>query len=494
MGYLVIFIIYIVSHLTYLIEYPAFSTDEMFYVAKAVCWEKNGTPCTYGSRGLVWPEFTNPSTLPWLLIIIFGIFGASPVVLRSFIFFVGVLNLLFVFLIGQELGKGEKSWRGFGIGIIGGLILAIDQELVFFSRIGYLDNLMNLFLTIFLYFYLKHLRTNDLKFAWLAGLSGGISLWFKLSAFFILIGLGIFVLIARKIDGPLRVQAIMTLFAGIYLQWGLTIDPMAFASGTVFQMTKEYDANPIDFWWNLVFHYGNTDSIDEIRMMILFCVFIPIFYFKGRQEFIYKGSFFIFCIFCGILLFFSFLTRSLYDYYLAGFASIYAILFAISIILASDGAKYLYYKFLQHSISSPYYKNRLKQEIRLGIAVFFIFIFILQFSHFLSLAKSRYPLEYLTSENQENLEIISYIEENIPKGATLVAPIEIGPWLNMSGYSVWNTWLGGSTPEGTVLEYIQLYLPTYSIMHRDYLHILEGLNYFTIKLFTNYELLKLAIT
>ncbi|MFX0117423.1 MAG: ArnT family glycosyltransferase, partial [Candidatus Hodarchaeota archaeon] len=466
-GYFVVFLVYLLTHLINLIEYPAFSTDEMFYVSKAICWEENGIPCVRGWGGVIWPEYTNPATLSWLLIILFGVFGTSPFVLRSFMLAIGLFNLLFVFLIGRQLEESETPWRGFWIGIIAGLVLALDQELVFFSRIGYLDNPMNLCLTIFLYLYLKYLKTDNLKFAWLAGLAAGLSLWFKLSAFFILIGLGIFFVVTRQIDGVLRVQAMMAFFVALYVQWGLSIDPIAFANGTVYQITKNYDANPVHFWTNVV--YG-----DYIRMLILFSLFIPVFFYRNQETIFYKGSLLVFSLFIGAVVFFS-LTRSLFNYYFAGFASYYSILFAISIFIAFDIGKSLYYELLQISGSIPRFQNFIKQQIRVAIILALFFTLFLGYHKNAIPIKSRYPPEYLNFENQEYLDIISYVRQNISEGETIIAPIEIGPWLNGSGYSVWNTWLNASTPDWVVREYIQDYLPSYLILHIDYLYISQGL-------------------
>ncbi|MFX0114300.1 MAG: ArnT family glycosyltransferase [Candidatus Hodarchaeota archaeon] len=490
---MVVLFLYFLTHSIRLVEYPAFSTDEMFYVAKANCWEKNEIPCVYGWYEEVHPEFTNPSTYPWLLILLFGVFGTSPLVLRSFMLVIGIVNLLLVFLIGRELGANGNLWRGYAIGIIGGLILALDRDLVYYSRIGYLDNPMNLCLTAFLYFYLRYLRTNHQRFAWIAGLAAGLGLWFKLSAVFILIGLAVFALLTRQIDGALRVQAMMVFFVVLYVQWGLSVDPVAFTNGNLFQITKESDSDPGKFWQALIFHHSQGERIDEIRMLILFSILVPLFYLRDSQNVFYRGSFLVFNLVFGAVIFFSFFTRSLFDYYLAGFASFYSILFAISIILLFDSGKLLYQKLLRFSKPSPNYQNHFRQYVRLGIVVFLIFSLFLRYNQGVVLFKSRNPSSYLISENKEFLDIISFIQSNIPTNKTFVAPIEISPWLNASGYSVWSIWLNLSTPDWIVRRYIQNNHPDYLVLHKSFLYIPQGLDYFSTRVFANYKILEQGI-
>lgn len=148
----------------------------------------------------------------------------------------------------------------------------------------------------------------------------------------------------------------------------------------------------------------------------------------------------------------------------------------------------IYDKYLQFSKASSSYLNHLRQYSRLGILIFLIFTVILRHYHVLKLLESRYPPKYLTKENQENLDIISFIKQNIPLNAALIAPIEIGPWLNASGYSVWNIWLNASTPDWVVRDYIESYSPSYLILPKDYLYIPQGLGYASMHGFANYEI------
>ncbi|MFX1534114.1 MAG: hypothetical protein ACFFDI_07765, partial [Promethearchaeota archaeon] len=188
--------------------------------------------------------------------------------------------------------------------------------------------------------------------------------------------------------------------------------------------------------------------------------------------------------FLGIIIFFLF-TKTLYNYYFAGFASIYVILFALSVFTAFDMGKLIQNRMFTLFNLSLNKQKRLKQKIRIGILIVFIIALILKYRH---------GLAFLSFQNQENLEIISYIHYNVPLGETLVVPLEIAPWLNSSGYSVYSTWLNASTPDWVVREYIQLHYPSYLILHKDYLHISQNLTYSIIQSFTNYELYRLNST
>ncbi|MFX1254474.1 MAG: ArnT family glycosyltransferase [Promethearchaeota archaeon] len=483
-GYIGVFFVYLFTHLIGLIEYPSFSTDEQFYVLKALCWQKIGIPSMPKWGGEYAPEFTNPPTLSWIYLILFGIFGFSPLVVRLFMLGIGLLNLVIVFLIGCEIGGTESPWRGYLIGIIGGIILAFDQELIMYSRIGYLDNPVNLFLAVFIYFYLRYLRTEDQNYAWLAGVAAGIGLWFKLSALFILIGLTLFILPSRKINAWLRVQAMIVFFIGFYVLWGLATDPVAFVNENLFQIMRAYDANPIHFWGVIGFYDLFGEVVDLIRMLILFSFFIPIFYYKNPKNPFNERSFLVFCLFLGIIAFFLF-TKTLYNYYFAGFASVYAVLFALSVFIAFYVGKFVQNRILLLFNLSLNKQRTLKQGIRIGLLIVFSIALILKYRH---------GFAFLSFQNQENLEIISYVQHNIPLGETLVAPLEIAPWLNGSGYSVYTTWLNAGTPDWVVREYIQLHNPNYLILHQDYLHISQNLTYYIIQSFTNYELYTLNST
>ncbi|MFQ5979571.1 MAG: glycosyltransferase family 39 protein [Candidatus Heimdallarchaeota archaeon] len=470
----------------YLVEYPAFSTDEMFYVMKAQCWEENNIPCIYGRGGGAWPEFTNPPALSWSWIIIFRVFGISPFVVRMFILLLGLLNLLVVFLIGKELGGKEDPDKGNFIALVSGLVLALDSELVYYSRIGYLDNPMNFFSTCFLLFYLRYLRTHQTRFAWLAGLAAGIGLWFKLSILFILLGLGIYIFLTWQIEGPLRVQAMIFAFLILYVQWGVDTDPVGFANGTIYQVTKDADADPAFFWEEVIL--GNN-----IRSLFLFSVLIPFFYYNNRNNVFAESSILIFSLFLGLMIMFS-NTRTLFSYYLAGFASIYAILYAISvyfgITLLYNCLSSEYEKYLKSSLITFPHHNSTRRTIWLGILLVCIVAVLLEPHYAMNNIKSKYPPNYISKENQEYLEIMSFILDRISKHNTIVAPLEIGPWLNASGYHVWNTWLNSSTPDWVVRDYIIQYDPDYLVLHQEYYNIQNGLGYYKIGVFPNYFVLE----
>jgi 4-amino-4-deoxy-L-arabinose transferase-like glycosyltransferase len=487
-GYFLVFIFYFLTHFISLVEYPIFSPDEMFYALKAVCWEQYEIPSVYAWNGMIWPEFTNPPALPWILMLLFRLLGTKPVVLRGFIFVIGVANLILIFLIGQELGKEVSPRCGYILGIIAGMILAFDPGLVKYSRIGLLDNPMNLCLTLFLYFYLKYLTTEDFLYAWLAGSAVGLGLWFKLSSIFVLVGLGIYSIMTREIDGPLRVQAMIFLFLGLYIYWGISVDPLAFVNGTIFQITKEYAANPIQFWMNVVF-------TDGLRVLILLSAIIPFLYWRYQTNTFYKSSFFVFCLFLGAFLFF-FFTTSLYDYYFAGFASIYAILYAIGVYIAGQ----LLYPIISQKIERAAFlinsniASISPRNARIVTRIVLIFVcvipLVLQHSQTMKLIESRDPRRYWNDENHEYLKITSFIKENIPKGSHLVVPIQIGAWLNASGYSVWTTWLNSSTPDWIVREYVENEIPDFVVLQEEYLFITEGLEYADFKIFPNYTILE----
>ncbi|MFX1254481.1 MAG: ArnT family glycosyltransferase [Promethearchaeota archaeon] len=480
LGYIAVFITYFLTHVINLIEYPSFSTDEMFYVLKAIILNKTGIPSMPKWGGEYAPEFTNPPTLSWIYLILFNFFGPSPLIVRSFMLAIGLLNLLIVFLIGREIAGSEYLWRGYLIAIIAGLLLALDWELVFLSRLGFLDNPMNLFLTIFLYFYLRYLRTEDQNYAWLAGVAAGISLWFKLSVLFVLIGLVFFTLLNRKIDAALRVQAMMVFFAGLYLLWGLMMDPVAFTTDNLFHLTRGMDSNPIGFWGALLLGREwrwSQQITDPIRLLGLFSLLTPLFYLKNRKKFFNESSVLVLCLMSGAIVFFLF-TKTLFDYYLAGFASFYAILFAISVFIAFDIVKFLQYKLLKIIGLPRDYSNLLEQGIWLVVLIVVLLALVPKYNRILG----------VSLENQENLEIISYIQQEVPKGETIVAPMEISPWLNASGYSVYNTWFNYGTPDWVVRDYIETRTPSYLLLHKDYLHVCQDLPYSVIHSFTNYEL------
>jgi hypothetical protein len=492
LGYFLVFILYFLTHFISLVEYPKFSPDEMFYVMKAVCWEQYDIPCQYGWSGGISPEFTNPPSLSWVLMLLFGFLGTTPFVMRGLIFIIGVINLIAVFLIGRELSKDEAPQRGYILGIVAGLVLALDPYLVGYSRIGFLDNPMNLCLTLFLYFYLKFLTTENSLYAWLAGGFVGIGLWFKLSSLFVLVALGIYAIITRDIDGPLRVQAMSSLFLGLYVYWGISTDPVAFANGTIFQITKGHTANPIQFWREIIFK-------DAIRVLILLSATIPLYYWRHQTVFFHKSSFFVLCLVIGAFIFFLF-TNSLYGYYFVGFASFYALLYAIGLYNASQ----LLYATIPRVIEKIAYlinsniKNVSQRNAQTIVRIIFIFVCVipLVFQHHqtMNLIESRDPRRYWKDENHEYLKIISFIEENIPKHSQLVLPIQIGAWLDASGYSVWITWLNASTPDWVVREYVARNLPDFVILHEEYLFITEGLGYANLKRFPNYVILEQIIS
>ena len=90
-GYLFVVFIYLITHIGNLVEYPRFFPDEMYYVEKAIYWEKTGKPCvssgTWDDSGkiILIPNFTNPPGLSWCLMILFRLFGTSPLILRLFL-------------------------------------------------------------------------------------------------------------------------------------------------------------------------------------------------------------------------------------------------------------------------------------------------------------------------------------------------------------------------------------------------------------------------
>jgi hypothetical protein len=453
-----------------------------------VCWEQYDIPCTYGWGGAILPEFTNPPGLSWLLMLLFAFLGTSPFVVRGLIFIIGVTNLIVVFLIGRELGKEENPQCGYILGIVAGLVLALDPHLVGYSRIGLLDNPMNLCLTLFLYFYLIYLRTENSLYAWLAGGVVGVGLWFKLSSLFVLVGLAIYSIITRDIEGPLRVQAMIFLFLGLYVYWGISTDPVAFANGTIYQITKENTANPIKFWRDIAFK-------DAIRVLILLAAIIPLFYWRQQTDFFHKTSLLVFCLCIGAAIFFLF-TKTLYHYYFVGFASFYALLYAIGLYDASQ----LLYATVPWAIEKIAYlinsniKNISQRNAQTIVRIIFVFVCVipLAFQHHqtMKLIESRDPRRYWKEENHEYLKMISFIEDNIPKQSRLVVPIQIGAWLDASGYSVWITWLNASTPDWVVREYVANYLPDFVILHEEYLFIVEGLGYADLKVFPNYTILE----
>ncbi|MFX0094830.1 MAG: ArnT family glycosyltransferase [Candidatus Hodarchaeota archaeon] len=506
LGYIVVVVLYFLTHLIYFIDYPAFATDEIFYIMKAIWWKKTGQPSVPGWYGDPHLEFTNPPAWSWLLLVMFDFFGTSILVVRLASLTFGICNLVLVFLVSRELGK-EEPWRGYLIGIIAGLILTFDVELVEYSRIGYLDNPMNLFLTAFLLFYLQYLKTENINFAWIAGGCAGIGIWFKLTTAVIFVGLGLFTLTnhkikQRKLDAILRIQAVVAIFVVIYVVWGLSMDPYQFAYENLFQITKTYDADPIGFWAAVLFgrRLGwNQKFIDFFRLFIIFAFLSPIFYFKDHikrkkdAKFFYEGVYFIFCLTVGIIIFFS-STKSLYDYYLAGVASFYSILLAISFFIMYDIMIFILEKLL---VFARQPKN-LQDVFREAIQITMIMVVLLSFS----IKISGDPLE-IQYENQENTEILSYVYENIPKNNTLVAPITIGPWLNASGYSVYTTWFPSSTPDWIVNRYIYNYTLNYLILHNDYSYVLNSthfgfpngvLPYYVIYNFPNHDLYMLNST
>ncbi|MFX0064889.1 MAG: ArnT family glycosyltransferase, partial [Candidatus Hermodarchaeota archaeon] len=302
LGYITVFLTYLFTHLINLVEYPSFDGDEMFYVLKAVIWQKTGTPSMPGWDGNFRPEFTNPPTLSWIYMVLFGIFGTTPLVQRLVMLIIGIINLLFVFLVGRETGGTENPRSGYLIGILAGLFLALDHEFICYSRTGYLDNPMNLCLTISLYFFLRYLRTENQNYTWVAGFAAGIALWFKLSACYFLIGLGLFALITRKINAVLRVQAVMTFFLGLFVLWGFSIDPVAFVKGITFQLDKApsgftLTSGPFPpllwmlYWLHFpLYDYGGP-NFDLFRTLFFFSIFIPIYYIRKRNSLFNEKSF-----------------------------------------------------------------------------------------------------------------------------------------------------------------------------------------------------------
>ncbi|MFX1254475.1 MAG: ArnT family glycosyltransferase [Promethearchaeota archaeon] len=482
-GYLTVFTIYLITHLVYFVEYPAFSGDEMFYVSKAVVWRETGNPSIFD-----WyyfenkPEFTNPSTLSLIYIFFAIFFGLSPLLIRSIMLTIGVINLLIVFLVGREIGGTENPWYGYLIGILSGLFLALDWELIFYARTGYLDNPMNLCLTISLFFYLKYLRTDDLNYTWLAGIAAGVGLWFKLSAVYFLIGLGVFSVFTRKIDAALRVQVMMTLFIGLYVVWGMSIDPIQFVNGNYLHISGEYKGHPPTVYaqlilgkrfgffegFHVIFERLFSGNIDPIRTLILFSFLIPILYLRKRKNSFYEKSFLVLCMFLGTVILF--ILTKIIDHYVTGFASFYALLFAIGLLIASRGVKCLQNKLLELTSSSinPEFFKRSFQIFILGI---FLFMIIIKFHFYNPLI---FPLE-----NQDALDVIAYVQQEIPKGETFIAQAEVGPWLNASGYTVYTiAYINASPSDSMVREYIShKVMPSYVILHKDYQYIVQDLDY-----------------
>ncbi|MFX1536436.1 MAG: hypothetical protein ACFFDI_19655, partial [Promethearchaeota archaeon] len=222
-------------------------------------------------------------------------------------------------------------------------------------------------------------------------------------------------------------------------------------------------------------------NFDPIRILILFSLLIPVFYLTEHKNFFYKSSFLVLCFIFGATILF-YLTKVL-DHYITGFASFYAILFASSLFFAFKVVKFLQDKLLEFIRPSPNYYEIIKRGFQLVVLAVFLLGIVAKFQY--------HPLVF-PPENQDTLKVIAYVEQEIPSGETIVAPSEIGPWLNASGYSVYTIgYINASPPDSVVREYIQKNSPSYVILPNKYLYIVEGLNYSILYSSTEYTLYEL---
>ncbi|MFX0066083.1 MAG: hypothetical protein ACFFC7_28280, partial [Candidatus Hermodarchaeota archaeon] len=223
-----------------------------------------------------------------------------------------------------------------------------------------------------------------------------------------------------------------------------------------------------------------------------FSIFIPIYYIRKRNSLFNEKSFLVVCLLLGAIIFFS-MTKSLYIFYAAGFMSFFGILFGCSTLIAITLGKNLQNTLIQYPSSSPNYQRWLKRGLRGGLLLIFLLALILKFVLAIYIPttvmedlnprlivefRSTPPFVSPSPENQDVLEILSYVQQEIPVGETIVASTEIGPWLNASGYNVYVIgYINQSPPDFVVREYIQMNVPHYIVLHKDYQYLIQDLEY-----------------
>jgi 4-amino-4-deoxy-L-arabinose transferase-like glycosyltransferase len=117
---------------------------------------------------LSYPFVPHPPFFFMLVATAVKLFGSGLLVERSLTAFFGVSTAVFVYLLGRELFDRKAA-------LLAGLLYALYPSAIYFSRIGFANNLLTLLLVSCMYFFVRYLRDRRLLWFILSVASAGLS-------------------------------------------------------------------------------------------------------------------------------------------------------------------------------------------------------------------------------------------------------------------------------------------------------------------------------